>query len=176
VTAKPRRTGARTPLNVGQFVTPERLEHGDVLEVETDTSKAGRHHARNRTQTALDRYLCRKTITPRQFDAGDKLYRLWRASGGKELRAAGYEPRVDRGHFDMSPRQVQAREYLDAAMREVGKQLSPVLVHVCICGLPAKDWQITVRYPGANEKRRAGRAGVEILRLALDALVGHWRV
>lgn len=142
----------------------ERHQHGDSIELE-ETMQAGLRRARNRSQTILDRYLLRRQITERQYDAGNKIYRQWRASGSQVSVTGRYAPRL--GHStEKSEYQIDMRRRVDLAMRDVGSQLSAVLVHVCLCDLPARDWAI-----GAGG---APQAGIVVLRLALDALADHY--
>lgn len=155
----PRTSGAGTDIG-----PKERYQHGDVIDLE-ETIQAGLRRARNRTQTVLDRYLLRREISERQYDAGNKLYRQWRASGSQVSVTGRYGPRL--GHSpERSEFQIDMRRRVDAALRDVGKQLSAVLVHVCLCDLPARDWAI--RSGGAPQ------AGIVVLRLALDALADHY--
>ena len=142
----------------------ERHQHGDVIEVE-ETMQAGQRRARNRTQSALDRYLLRREISERQFDAGLRLYRQWRASGSQMSVTSRYGPRLGRSP-DKSEYQIDMRRRVDRALRDVGKQLAGVLVNTCLCDLPARDW--AVRIGGAPQ------AGIVVLRLALDALADHY--
>ena len=146
-------------------VGPEqRYQHGDVIVLE-ETMQAGQKRVRNRTQSALDRYLLRGQIAERQFDAGERLYRQWRAAGDQMSVTGRYAQRLGRSP-NKSDFQFDMRRRVDAALRDVGKQLSAVLVHVCLCDLPARDW--AVRIGGAPQ------AGIVVLRLALDALADHY--
>lgn len=161
-----RRSTKRPPAGVGQADTGprERHQHRDVIELE-ETMQAGLRRARNRTQTSLDRYLLRRQISERQYDAGSKIYRQWRASGSQVSVTGRYGPRL--GHSpEKSEYQIDMRRRVDAALRDVGAQLSAVLVHVCLCDLPAREWAI-----GAGG---APQAGIVVLRLALDALADHY--
>ena len=142
----------------------ERHQHGDAIELE-ETMQAGLRRARNHSQTALDRYFIRRQITERQYDAGNKIYRQWRASGSQVSVTGRYGPRL--GHSpEKSEYQIDMRRRVDLAMRETGTQLSAVLVHVCLCDLPARDWAVSVG--------GAPQAGIVVLRLALDALADHY--
>jgi hypothetical protein len=142
----------------------QRYQHGDVIVLE-ETMQAGQRRVRNRTQSVLDRYLLRGQIGQRQFDAGDRLYRQWRAAGDQVSVTGRYEQRLGRSP-NRSEFQIDMRCRVDAAMRDVGKQLSAVLVHVCLCDEPARDWAL--RIGGAPQ------AGIVVLRLALDALADHY--
>lgn len=142
----------------------ERHQHGDAIELE-ETIQAGQRRARNRSQTILDRYLLRRQITERQYDAGNKIYRQWRAAGSQVSVTGRYGPRL--GHSpEKSEYQIDMRHRVNLAMRDVGSQLSAVVVHVCLCDLPARDWAISAG--------GAPQAGIVVLRLALDALADHY--
>ena len=142
----------------------ERHRHGDVIDLE-ETMQAGVRRARNRTQNVLDRYLLRREISERQFDAGTRLYRQWRASGSQLSVTGRYGPRLGSSP-EKSEFQMDMRRRVDLALRDVGKQLSAVLVHACLCDLPARDW--ATRIGGAPQ------AGIVVLRLGLDALADHY--
>ena len=142
----------------------ERYQHGDAIELE-ETIQAGMRRARNRSQTILDRYLLRRQISDRQYDAGNKIYRQWRASGSQTSVTGRYGPRL--GHSpEKSDHQIDMRHRVDMALRDVGSQLSAVLIHVCLCDLPARDWALSIG--------GAPQAGIVVLRLALDALADHY--
>jgi len=144
---------------------PERYRHGDVIQVEP-AERAGVSYRRVMTQSALDRYLAREQISQRQFDAGLKLYRLWRASGGCQRVIAAYGPRVQ-GTRELSDRQAALRQDVTQVLRRMGP-LAGMLVHVCLCDQAARDW--------ARARGDPAQAGIAVLRLALDALADHWRL
>jgi hypothetical protein len=62
--------------------------------------------------------------------------------------------------------QVYMSRRVDLALKDFGSQLSAVLVRVCLCDLPARDWAISTG--------GAPQAGIVVLRLALDALADHY--
>ena len=72
-----------------------------------------------------------------------------------------YDVRIVGGVVD-NERMVDARERVKRALRDVGRQLRPVLVHVCGLDLSASDWALMYGEPK--------RAGITVLRLALSAL------
>lgn len=147
---------------------PERYRHGDTIQSEPG-DRAGLEVRRVMTQNVLDRYLIRDSIERRQFDAGMKLFRLWRASGGSPRVIASYGPRVGdaQGAHDLSGRQAALRASVTGVLRRMGP-LSGILVHVCICDEPARAW--------ATARGQAPQGGIVVLRLALDALADHWRL
>ena len=144
---------------------PERYRHGDVIRIEPGET-AGVQFRRVVTQSALDRYLAREQVSQRQFDAGMKLYRLWRASGGGQRVTAAYGPRVQ-ATPDLTEEQAVLRQGVTEVLRRMGP-LAGILVHVCLCDEPARDW--------ATARGDAPQAGVVVLRLGLDALADYWRL
>lgn len=149
----------------GDAGPPERYQHGDQVRTEPGEA-AGTYYRRITTQTVLDRYLVRGQITQRQFDAGQKLYRLWRTSGSGQRVIAAYGPRVQAAK-DLSDDQAVLRSRVTEILRRMGP-LAPILVHVCLCDEAARDW--------ARGRGDAAQAGVVVLRLALDALGDYWKL
>jgi hypothetical protein len=143
----------------------ERYNHGDTIRTEPG-DEAGLFLRRVVTQTALDRYLQRGQISQRQFDAGMKLYRLWRASGSARSVISNYGPRVDSAK-EISEDQAILRHKVTKTLRAMGR-LSEILIHVCLCDLPARDW--------ASSRRDAPQAGVGVRRLALDTMADHFKI
>ncbi len=94
--AAKRRGDRRISLGPADQGPPERYQHGDVIRSEPGVD-AGVFHRRVTTQSVLDRYLSRGQIGQRQFDAGTKLYRLWRATGGAQRVTLSYELRIPAG-------------------------------------------------------------------------------
>ncbi|MFQ5776023.1 MAG: DUF6456 domain-containing protein [Kiloniellaceae bacterium] len=167
-----RRAGAALPRHAaaggatgGDPGPPERYQHGDVVRTEPGRA-AGTFYRRVTTQSALDRYLARDQISQRQFDAGMKLYRLWRASGAAQRVIASYSPRVQ-ARRELSDEQAALRRRVTGILRRMGP-LSGILVHVCLCDEAARDW--------AAARGDAPQAGVVVLRLALDALADYWKL
>jgi len=144
---------------------PERYRHGDIIQSEPG-EEAGVHFHRVMTQNVLDRHLAREQISQRQFDAGMKLFRLWRASGGSPRVIASYGPRVE-GARDITDRQAVLRGSVTEVLRAMGR-LSGILVHVCLCDETARDW--------ATARGQAPQSGITVLRLALDVLADYWRL
>ena len=98
---------------------PERYQHGDVIRNEPGED-AGVFHRRVTTQSALDRYLSRGQIGRRQFDAGAKLYRLWRAAGGVQRVTLSYELRIPSGR-ELSDDQAALRRRLTEVLGAMGR-------------------------------------------------------
>lgn len=149
----------------GDSGPPERYQHGDVIRTEPGAD-AGVFYRRVATQSVMDRYLSRAQISQRQFDAGMKLYRLWRAAGSAQSVTFAYGPRVE-ARRELSQEQAELRQRVTEVLRGAGP-LSAILVHVCLCDGAARDW--------AKARGDAPQAGIVILRLGLDALADHWRL
>ena len=166
-----RRAGLALPAGTGPRAAAadsgpaERYQHGDAIRTET-TGRAGVFCRRVTTQTMLDRYYARQQISQRQFDAGQRLYGVWRAAGGEQRITAFYGVRVQ-GQSDMTDREAELRHRVTLLLRHMGA-LSGILVHVCLCDAAARDWAVA--------RGDAPQAGLAILRLALDGLADHWRL
>ncbi len=155
----------RLPGSGGDAGPPERYQHGDVIRAEPGED-AGVFYRRVATQSALDRYLTRGQISQRQFDAGLKLYRTWRAAGGAHRVTFSYELRVP-GRGEITDEQAVLRQRVTEILRTMGP-LAAILVRVCLCDEAARDW--------AAARGDAPQAGVVVLRLALDALADYWKL
>jgi len=159
-------TAGRPPSgsDFGALSLAAREEKGDVIAIE-ETVQAGVKRARVRSQSMLDRYLLRDQITRRQYDAGERLHRLWRAAGAAPLVVANYGPRI-KGGGEIGDRQAALRADIGKVLTALGSRQASVLMHVCLCDEAAGDWG----------DRHRGRAtdGIPILRLALDGLADHW--
>ncbi len=159
------RRAAPRPGAGGDAGPPERYQHGDAIRREPGAD-AGVFYRRVTTQSALDRYLARGQISQRQFEAGMKLYSMWRAAGGAQRVTFSYELRV-RARRELSDAQAVAHQRLTEVLRRM-EPLSGILVHVCLCDLAARDW--------AAARGDASQAGVVVLRLALEALADYWKL
>ncbi len=156
--------GTGEGLECGALTPRQRAARGDVVVLE-ETIEAGRRRVRVLTQTLLDRYRQRGQITERQFDAGERLHRLWRAAGAAQTVVMHYGIRIQ-GRGDLGERQAALRGDVTRALTKVGTRLASVLVHVCLCDEAAGDW-------GERHRGRTGD-GIAVLRLALDALADYW--
>ena len=72
-----------------------------------------------------------------------------------------YDVRIVGGVID-NERMVDARERVKHVLRDIGRQLRLVVIHVCGLDLSASDW--------ARMYGEPPRAGITVLRLALDSL------
>lgn len=143
-----------------------RYQHGDATRL-VPTERAGGRAVRIETQTMLDRYRRRRQIDERQYDAGNRLYRQWRAAGRQHTLVGSYGVRIACGRREeMSEHQAHMARRYGAALEAVGRQLAPVLVAVCLCDEPARRW--------ATACGKAPQSGIVVLQLALDALADHY--
>ena len=134
--------------------------HGKVVRLE-ETMQAGVLRARVLTTRPLDRYQHKALISQTQWLAGDKFSRDWH-TGCRGARVTSlYDVRIVGGSVD-NERMVDARERVKHALRDIGRQLRPVVIHVCALDLSAGDW---ARLYGEPK-----RAGITVLRLGLNAL------
>jgi len=156
--------GAKSELGNAEPDLEQRRARGETVDYE-ETIEAGVRRARVRSQTMLDRYLQRGQVTHRQFDAGERLYRLWRATGQAPKVTASYGLRVS-GAPEVSDKQAAIRADVTKALRAMGDRLASILVHVCLCDEAAGDW-------GERHRGRPGD-GIAVLRLALDSLADYW--
>ena len=134
--------------------------HGKVVRLE-ETMQAGVLRARVLTTRPLDRYQHKDLISATQWLAGDKFSRDWHTGCQGARVTSLYDVRIVGGSVD-NERMVDARERVKHALRDIGRQLRPVIVHVCALDLSAGDWAKLYGEPK--------RAGITVLRLGLNAL------
>lgn len=147
--------------------TLERQAKGDGIRRE-ETRQAGQVRTRVETQTFLDRYHKRGQISRWQYDAGSRLHRVWVMTGGLVRVTSSWAVRIDNASGnDPLVRQHAAFERIEKTLRYVGRQLSPVVVAVCIMDNSARDW--------ARAQDENPDAGMFILRLGLDRLGESYR-
>ena len=144
----------------------ERRQH-DVV-VTAETGRAGVQVRRVETQTTLDRLKHCGAIDEFAWQAGDRLFRDWVASGGQGRAADMSLLRVDGGRGEgLNDAQLQARDRVTKALRAVDEELSPVLVAVVLCGDSTRDWATRM---GHHE-----RAGILAMELGLRRLARHYK-
>ena len=79
---------------------------------------------------------------------------------------SSYEARHDPSH-DITERQVDMRLRVTKALRAVGSPEHLILIHVCLCDLPAGEWPATRGIPQKTY-------GMVALKLALNKLERHY--
>lgn len=140
----------------------QRKERNQVARKAT-AQKANREYVRR--QTELEFLLSRGDrggVTARQYEAGDRLYRDWRASGSEPQIVPRYDREIGLPSTASFEAQIDARRRYDLAMQAVGTRLHrAVLVHVCLVDQKLAGWVS----PASR--------GLEILREALDRLA-NW--
>jgi len=148
---------------------PERLQHTPGIAYERTSKKLGsKKRLRITQQTPLDRMFSRQQITQRQFDAGQRLYAVWRKAGQSQRVTANYESNVVDGGPGSGETAGEAfSEYL-AALRSVGRDLAGVLQWVVIQGSAPSEW--------AEQNGHAPKGGIVAVRLALDAAGDYFRM
>ena len=155
---KRKRKAKRVTADYGAAAVQER--HGRVVRLE-ETMQAGVLRARVLTTRPLDRYLHKDLISDAQWFAGDRFSRDWHLGCQGARVTSLYDVRIVGGSVD-NERMVDARERVKHALRDVGRQLRPMIVHVCGLDLSAGDW---ARLYGEPK-----RAGITVLRLGLNVL------
>ena len=155
---KRKRKAKKVTADYGAAAVQER--HGRIVRLE-ETMQAGVLRARVLTTRPLDRYHHKALISETQWLAGDKFSRDWHTGCQGARVTSLYDVRIVGGAVD-NERMVDARERVKHALRDVGRQLRPVIVHVCGLDLSAGDW---ARLYGEPK-----RAGITVLRLGLNAL------
>lgn len=119
-----------------------------------------------RVQSVLEHQLLRGRITPRQKEAGEKLYQLW-AFGveGAHQPAKGCTAWTPAGYRDA---QLDALALYRGAQKAIGLARWPLLFHV-VC----LDWSV---HRFSNEMARNRDGLQEVLRTALDDLADYLRL
>ena len=152
----------KVEVTLSDFGTPERKSQAGAIRFErVDKRLGGPKRMRVISQTPLDRYFQREQISRRQFEAGEKLYGLWRRAGRSQRLSSNYDAViVDEGRAT----QTHAEAFSDyiAILRDLGRDMSKVAQWVCIEGMNANE--------AATKMQHDARGGITLLRLTLDAL------
>jgi len=149
----------------------KRVADGALINPEA-TTEAGVMAFRVDRQTVLDRYKARKQLgdekqEERRYNAGTRLYADWFRGARQPSVVAQMGDRII-GAESTTEVGARARERYIQAVRALGPKdgLSHVLIHVCCLDHSAEDW--------ARTTNRHPKSGMEILRIALDALADHY--
>jgi hypothetical protein len=161
------RNTARAKRRIAERTRKNALALAAVAEIAAEPPKL----VRAPTRTRLEELHARGVISIEQRQAGERLAKDY-AWSGEPLGhlVERYEPWTPKGtgvRFNDAPGQIDARRRFEAALQTVGKWLSPVLVHTCLCDLAPCHWATARGAPGTD--------GIAVLKLALDALGGHYR-
>lgn len=146
--------------------TPELHRHHEITTPERDNVNQHDRPARVETQTQLDRYLRRKSISEEMHEAGSRYFADAYYSGAIPHGSSCVGERLDRSAETFSERYVAATERRRNAIRALGLGLVPITEWVCCDDHAAEGYAI--------RRREHPRAGIAILRLALEALVKHY--
>lgn len=154
-------------------------QYVDVLQVDPEGKEKPKATGavRNVAGTPLDRYLARKMISARQFDAGDRFREDWHFAGLTARVVQSYAPKVnssgraDAGYaMPAAERQLYARQRVRGAQKQLGRLAKP-LIAVAIEELNAEDLGKTAGYKQPGQARACG---MTMLRLGLDMLADHY--
>lgn len=145
----------------------ERLSKHHKLRIEErDPQNPGKKRARVETQTHLDRYLKRESITVEQGEAGRIYFLSAYYSGAIPRPAAGNQDRVDGARFATQEAPVSARQKRTKAIAALGRELFGIAEAVIVDDRAAEAWAI--------EHGEHPRAGIAVLRVALTTLARHY--
>ena len=155
-------------------LTDRTIEDGHIVH-HAPARATGRRVTINLAESPLGWLYSRKLVTPRQFEAGERLradYETaalgprvtmrWDPAPARARNGAADEP------LDPTLAQIAAKRRFDAAIADAGPGLSDILWHVvCACeGLPAAERALG--WPA--------RAGKLVLTIALDRVADHYRL
>jgi Domain of unknown function (DUF6456) len=117
---------------------------------------------RARHITQLELLLSRGNITDRQYEAGDRLYRDWRASGSEPRLVPQYTREIGLGGDGFAEYQVDARYRFQLALAALNPRQRAVAIHVCLLDEKLASW---------TGERLVISESMMLLREALDALI-----
>lgn len=129
----------------------------------------------NLAESPLGWLKARGLVTPRQYEAGEKLRGDWEKAGlGPRVTMCWDAPPAERNargpadHEAPTLVQVAARKRFDLAARAVGPGLRDVLWRVVCAGEGMREAETALGWPA--------RAGKLVLGMALDRLADHYRI
>lgn len=151
--------------------TPERLRH-DAIEVPgTDRTNPIARPARVETQTTLDRYKRRKTLTDDQLAAAYRWHALAARSKRFPKATMSWSGPVNGVSDDLQDAQVSAGIQRDNGitfLNSLDTDFTAIVDHVCVHDHAAESWAIKM---GLHPMK-----GIKTLRLALDRLCKHYGI
>lgn len=149
--------------------TRERLRHDAIDIPAIDRENQIARPARVETQTMLDRYKRRKTLTEDQLAAA---YR-WHSYAARSKRfpkaTMSWQGPVNGSSDDLQDGQVSAGIQRDNGIKflnSLDTDLTSIVDHVCVHDFAAESWAIT--------RKLHPMKGIKTLRLALDRLCKHY--
>lgn len=151
--------------------TPQRHRH-DAIEVPpVDRTNPTARPARVETQTTLDRYKRRKTLTEDQLTAAYRWFALAARSKRFPKSTMSWSGPVNGSGDDLHDAQVSAGIQRDNGitfLNSLDTDLTSIVDHVCVHDYAAESWAIT---RGLHPMK-----GIKTLRLALDRLCKHYGI
>lgn len=151
--------------------TPHRHRH-DAIEVPpTDRANPIARPARVETQTTLDRYARRKTLTTDQLAAAYRWHSLAARSKRFPRCTMSWSGPVNGVSDDLHDAQVSAGIQRDQGitfLNSLDTDLTSIVDHVCVHDYAAESWAIKM---GLHPMK-----GIKTLRLALDRLCKHYGI
>jgi len=151
--------------------TPERHRHDEIECPEADRGNPIARPARVETQSTLDRYKRRKTLTEEQLAAAYKWHRLAVRSKRFPRCAMSWSGPVNGADHTMQDDQVAAGIQRDAGisyMASLNADFVSVLDHVCVDDYAAEGLAI--------RRKIHHRHGIATLRTALDRLCKYYGI
>lgn len=145
--------------------TPERHRHDEITEPPIDRDNPKGRPARVETQTQIDRYERRKSISPEHAEAARVYFRDAYYAGRISPVSSLIGERLDRSAEAFSDRYVAAYARRGHALRALGP-LSKIADHVIIEDHSAEAYAI--------KRSEHPRFGIVLLREALEALHKHY--
>jgi hypothetical protein len=129
----------------------------------------------NATESPLGWLLAHGHVTPRQFEAGERLRGDWeRAQLAPRVTMAWDATPVARGRggsatgIDLNGAQLDAKGRFDQAIAAAGAGLSDILWRIVCAGEGMRDAETALGWPA--------RAGKLVLKFALDRVADHYRI
>ena len=151
--------------------TPQRHRH-DAIEVPpVDRTNPTARPARVETQTTLDRYKRRKTLTEDQLTAAYRWFGLAARSKRFPKATMSWTGPVNGSGDDLHDAQVSAGIQRDQGitfLNSLDTDMTSIVDHVCVHDYAAESWAIT--------RRLHPMKGIKLLRLALDRLCKHYGI
>jgi hypothetical protein len=151
--------------------TPQRHRH-DAIEVPAvDRSNPTARPARVETQTTIDRYKRRKTLTEDQLSAAYRWHALAERSSRFPKSTMSWQGTVNGSSEDLHDAQVSAGIQRDAGITYLNRldtDFTSIVDHVCVHDFAAESWAI--------RRDLHPMRGIKTLRLALDRLCKHYGI
>ena len=148
--------------------TPERHRHDEITIPDIDRENQTPRPGRIETQTQIDRYERRKSISEEQAEAGRRYFADAYYAGAVGRTGSCASERVDRSPEAFSERYVAARQRRAHAIRALGLGLVPIVEFVAVDDHSAEAWAV--------KRKEHPRFGITLLRLALSVLVKHYGI